>query len=136
MSKLLSCRAHTTPLVRTCFSDEQSWQALLLAVSTPTEEDFLANLDIVDDSAYRGLSAERMASLTPPDVRLVVLADEAALAVPERPLLVLRTGAGRHEELRVIAAELWSVENNITWANMDWAEFTDAADEDGVFRGF
>ncbi|MFE6826215.1 DUF6924 domain-containing protein [Streptomyces sp. NPDC057690] len=136
MSKLLSCRAHTTPLVRTCFSDEQSWQALLVEVSTPTEEDFLANLDIVDDVAYRGLSAERVASLAPPDVRLVVLADEAALAVPERPLLVVRTGTGRHEELRVIAAELWSVENNITWANMDWDEFTDAADEDGVFRGF
>ncbi|MFE7927695.1 DUF6924 domain-containing protein [Streptomyces sp. NPDC057456] len=136
MSKLLSCRAHATPLVRTCFSDEQSWQTLLVQVATPTEEDFLANLAIVDDIAYRGLSAERMASLTPPDVRLVVLADEAALAVPERPLLVLRTGAGRYEELRVIAAELWSVENNIAWANMDWAEFTDAADEDGVFRGF
>ncbi|MGC4983032.1 DUF6924 domain-containing protein [Streptomyces sp. DT193] len=136
MSKYLSCHAHATPLVRTCFSDEQSWQALLVDVTTPTEEDFLANLDIVDDIAYQGLSAQRMASLTPPGTKLVVLADEAALAVPGKPLLVIRTGTGPHDELRVIAAELWSIENNITWANMDWAEFTDAADEDGVFRGF
>ncbi|MET7685612.1 hypothetical protein [Streptomyces sp. NPDC005423] len=136
MSKPLSSHAHATPLVRTCFSDEQSWQALLTEVATPTEEDFLANLDIVDDLAYRGLSAQRMASLTPSGTKLVVLADDTALAAPEKPLLVIRTGTGRHDELRVIAAELWSIENNITWANMDWADFTDAADEDGVFRGF
>ncbi|MFC5219718.1 DUF6924 domain-containing protein [Streptomyces coerulescens] len=41
-----------------------------------------------------------------------------------------------YDELRVIAEELWSIENNISLANMDWEEFVDAADDDGVFRGF
>ncbi|MFJ3671512.1 DUF6924 domain-containing protein [Streptomyces sp. NPDC090106] len=136
MPKSLSCAEHTTPLVRTCFSDEESWQSLLVEVSTPNEDDFLANVDIVDDITYQGLSAQEMASLTPPGTALLVLADKVTLAVSDRPLLVIRTGAGPHDELRVVAAELWSVENNITWANMDWAEFTDAVDEDGVFRGF
>ncbi|POX60459.1 hypothetical protein C3492_27380 [Streptomyces sp. Ru62] len=38
--------------------------------------------------------------------------------------------------LRVIAGELWSMENNISIGNMDWEEFVDAANGDGVFRGF
>ncbi|MEO6701722.1 MAG: hypothetical protein ABI140_02000 [Jatrophihabitantaceae bacterium] len=37
---------------------------------------------------------------------------------------------------RVTAAELWSVENNLNLANMDWDDFAGAADSDGVFRGF
>jgi hypothetical protein len=31
---------------------------------------------------------------------------------------------------------LWSIENNISLGNMDWEEFAEAADYDGVFRGF
>lgn len=33
------------------------------------------------------------------------------------------------------AEELWSVENNLSIANMDWDDFVNAAHE-GVFRGF
>jgi hypothetical protein len=29
-----------------------------------------------------------------------------------------------------------SIENNLSLANMDFAEFTDSADRDGVLRGF
>jgi hypothetical protein len=31
---------------------------------------------------------------------------------------------------------LWSVENNINLANMDWADFTTSVHGDGIFRGF
>jgi hypothetical protein len=37
---------------------------------------------------------------------------------------------------RVVPAELWGVENNLSIANMDFAEFAHHADPDGVFRGF
>ncbi|MFE2139083.1 DUF6924 domain-containing protein, partial [Streptomyces sp. NPDC059466] len=37
---------------------------------------------------------------------------------------------------RVTAAELWGIENNLSLANMDFEEFTGAAGNDGVFRGF
>ncbi|MFD7408547.1 DUF6924 domain-containing protein [Streptomyces sp. NPDC059866] len=36
----------------------------------------------------------------------------------------------------MVASKLWSVENNVSLANMDWEEFVDAAEADGVFRGF
>ncbi|MGW3141770.1 DUF6924 domain-containing protein [Streptomyces sp. NPDC001139] len=37
--------------------------------------------------------------------------------------------------VRVVAAELWSIEN-LSGANMDFEEFAGAVDDDGVFRGF
>lgn len=73
----------------------------------------------------------------------MIVADKTALTTPEMPLLaVLPHEEGddeleqEHGKLRVIAEELWSIENNISLANMDWEEFVDAADDDGVFRGF
>jgi hypothetical protein len=37
---------------------------------------------------------------------------------------------------RVIPREIWSVENNLSISNMDYHEFADNIDSDGVFRGF
>jgi len=34
------------------------------------------------------------------------------------------------------AHELWSVDNNLNLANVDWDEFADNVDRAGVFRGF
>ncbi|MFI5991827.1 DUF6924 domain-containing protein [Streptomyces sp. NPDC051362] len=45
----------------------------------------------------------------------------------------------RGRGVRVVAAQLWSIENNLSGANMDFEDFEDfvgAVDEDGVFRGF
>jgi hypothetical protein len=36
----------------------------------------------------------------------------------------------------VIAPQLWAVENNLNLSNLDWEDFADAVDDDGVFRGF
>jgi hypothetical protein len=36
----------------------------------------------------------------------------------------------------VIPAELWSVEINLAIANMDFEEFAENTDADGVLRGF
>jgi hypothetical protein len=54
----------------------------------------------------------------------------------EHPILVvdLYTEPGR--SFRVVPAEVWGIENNLSTANMDFAEFADEADADGVFRGF
>jgi hypothetical protein len=133
--KSLPQAGYETLLVRTDFSDEEAWQALRTAVTTPSEEDFLANIQIVDDPAYRDLTSEQVAALAPGE-RLLIVADKAAVASPEMPLLVRHTSEEGSAELRVVAEELWSIEINISIANMDWEEFVAAADEDGVLRGF
>ncbi|WP_405853889.1 hypothetical protein OG407_00445 [Streptomyces sp. NBC_01515] len=132
-----------TLLIRTDFSDQTAWQALHTAITTPNEDDFIANVHIVDEAAYRDLTPEQVISLAPARGFLLIVADKTALTTPEMPLLaVLPHEEGddeleqEHGKLRVIAEELWSIENNISLANMDWEEFVDAADDDGVFRGF
>ncbi|MFF1519862.1 DUF6924 domain-containing protein [Streptomyces sp. NPDC058305] len=42
----------------------------------------------------------------------------------------------RGRGVRVVAVQLWSIENNLSGANMNSEEFAGAVDEDGVFRGF
>ncbi|MGP4011436.1 DUF6924 domain-containing protein, partial [Streptomyces sp. 4N124] len=123
--------AQETLLVRTDFSDEAAWQRLRTVVTTPDEEDgFLASLHIVDDSAYRNLTAEQVVALAPAEEELLIVADQQALTVTEMPLLALcmsgDDGDGEGPgfgELRVAAQQLWSIENNISLANMDWEEF-------------
>ncbi|MEU6601835.1 DUF6924 domain-containing protein [Streptomyces flaveolus] len=131
-----------TLLIRTDFSDEEAWQTLRAVVTTPAEEDgFLAVLHIVDDPAYRDLTTEQIVALAPAEDDLLILADRQALSGSGMPLLAVlksedETPEQGFDELRVAAAALWSVENNISFANMDWEEFVEAADDDGVFRGF
>jgi hypothetical protein len=52
------------------------------------------------------------------------------LSVAEFPEIAGRT------PFRCIPSELWSVDNNLNIANMDWEDFAGSTGEDGVFRGF
>jgi uncharacterized protein DUF6924 len=36
----------------------------------------------------------------------------------------------------LVPSELWSVDNNLNIANMDWEDFADTLDLSGIFRGF
>ncbi|MER6167624.1 DUF6924 domain-containing protein [Streptomyces violaceorubidus] len=153
-------QSEDTLLIRTDFSDEAAWQALRVAVTTPAEDEadddddedgFLAMLHIVDEPAYEGLTTQEIVALAPEDDDLLIVADQRAMTDPEMPLLAIHLRApddededaegederrGTTDELRVVARELWSLENNIAMANMDWEEFVEAAEDDGVFRGF
>nr|WP_181396580.1 hypothetical protein [Streptomyces sp. FT05W] len=142
-----------TLLIRTDYSDQAAWQALLRAVTTPNKNGFLANVHVVDDVAYSDLTTEQAVSVARARGDLLIVADTTALTGPEMPLLAVLPfdededddydededdddeTKQEHGELRVIAAELWSIENNISLANMDWEDFVNAAHE-GVFRGF
>ncbi len=64
------------------------------------------------------------------------IVDRIALTHPEHPILVvdLYTEPGR--TFRVIPAEMWAVENNLSIVNMDFFEFADYVDQDGIYRGF
>jgi hypothetical protein len=137
-------------LIRTDFSNERSWEALCQGVRTPSEDDFLATVDIVDDEAYRDLTASQLRGLLPDPYGggpyFFFVADADAVASAEHPLLVVPVPYPGPEyaylneppraEFRVVVASLWSVENNLSLANMDWAEFAENVAEDGVFRGF
>ena len=62
--------------------------------------------------------------------------DEKTLADTEFPIIALDLFEDHGRTFRVIPHEMWSVENNLSIGNMDFSEFADAVDDDGVFRGF
>jgi hypothetical protein len=64
------------------------------------------------------------------------MADRLTLTGPERPILVIDLAYETGRPFRVIPGQLWAVENNLSLANMDYSEFVDNVDPDGVFRGF
>ena len=128
-------------LVRTWFGDDEAWEQLKIAVATPSEEGFLADVLVIDDRCYAGLGPRALTAMTPQGrggAIVSFLADELTLTTADWPILAVQVFSGRPEAapLRVTAAELWSVENNLNLVNMDWQDFQRTVGPDGVFRGF
>jgi tetratricopeptide (TPR) repeat protein len=125
-----------TLALRTDFSDEALWQKLCALIQNMDGE-FRVNLDFISDSKYASVRANQLASLVSDDSKtFAFVIDQVALSNPENPILVvdLRDEPGR--TFRVIPSALWAVENNLSIANMSFGEFTEADDDEGIFRGF
>ncbi|WP_407642486.1 DUF6924 domain-containing protein [Actinomadura craniellae] len=125
-------------LLRTDFSDQGVWEAVCVAIGTPNEDGFVASVGVLDDPAYRDLTTDQILTLLPEEYqrRFIAVVDKTTIDSPEMLLLVIDLLAEPRGEVRVIAAEFWSIENNLSLANMDFHEFVNAVDEDGIFRGF
>jgi hypothetical protein len=126
-----------TPLVRTDFSDPLAWAKVRQLISRPNADGFVARVYLIDDRSWAGLQPTAVVlRLRPPrsDHGLVIIADGWTLHDPEHTLLCVDPLTLK--SLRVIPSELWSIENNLSLANLDWPDFLEAADEDGVLRGF
>jgi hypothetical protein len=125
-----------TPLFRTDFSNESAWQELVKAAKTPSEDEFLANLQFIEDKKFSGAEAHVLAtSAIAANQAVVFISDAITLTHADLPVLCIDVFAPERM-FRVIPAELWSVENNLSIANMDFTDFAGAAGSDGIFRGF
>ena len=59
-----------------------------------------------------------------------------AMTHAEHLLLVLDLLAVPGRTFRAPPSQIQSIENNLSLPNMDFEEFAEATDEEGVFRGF
>ncbi|MEK8106226.1 hypothetical protein NKG94_15485 [Micromonospora sp. M12] len=124
-------------VLRTDLSDGDAWEAVRAASAVPSVDGFAATLSFVSDPAFADLTPEQVVALPRLSYRsFLSLVDTVTVANPERPLVALDLLHEPGRWFRVVPAELWSIENNLSIANMDFVEFADAADPDGVFRGF
>lgn len=91
----------------------------------------------MDDPAWYQNSFRQLRSALPDNAGVAVLfaADEVTLTAEDHPVVVIDILEER-TPFRCIAPELWSVENNLNLSNMDWEEFSNAVEADGVHRGF
>lgn len=125
-------------LVRTNFADQAAWERMLAAALAETEDGFRADLAVVDDDTFEGASWEHLRALALAGGRhasVLFVADEAALS-GSQPVQVVDLSTRDRPPFRCLAEQLWSVENNLNLANMDWEEFATAVDGQGVHRGF
>lgn len=129
-------------LLRTWFGDDDSWRHLVSEAAIPREDDFLPDVDFVDDRTFEGVAAADLPALQASGPSVSFIADESAQTDEGQPALAVWVSPRRGDDeperkpFRVIVSELWGVENNLNLANMEWSEFADSVDADGVFRGF
>jgi hypothetical protein len=124
-------------VVRTDFSDEAAWVRVCSQIAAPVGE-FRAYVAFVSDPAFAGLNSSALTSLAQrgPYRSFLFVVDSVALADSEHPILVVDVVDEPGRTFRVIPSEMASVENNLSIANMDFADFAESVDADGVFRGF
>jgi len=127
------------PLVlRTDFSDQPAWEAIRAEIQKPVGLfQFRAYVEFVDDPIYQDLTKERLLQIVPKDYDhgFIVLVDQFSISHPESPLLVVDLYDEPGREFRAIPSQIQGIENNLSIANMDFYEFAELVDEDGVFRG-
>lgn len=124
-------------VLRTDFSDDAAWEEVRTAISVPVG-DFQAYVELVDDREYEDMTVDELTSLVSEQSNLteIYVVDVLTIADPEHPVLVVDVCDEPGRTFRVIPTEMWCVENNLSVANMDWEDFAESLDENGVFRGF
>lgn len=131
-------------LLRNDYTDDAAWESVAAAACAPSDElraytgyDVRADVELIDNKEYEGVSPEQLVSLNSKGFHtFIFVVDRIAQTHPDHPILVvdLYTEPGR--TFRVIPAQVCAVENNLSLANMDYSEFADNVDRDGIFRGF
>lgn len=128
------------PLVlRTDFSNENEWKTICNEILTPNPElGFLPNVVFASDSSFQNFSEEQLLSDSTSKYNhaFIFLVDNITMANPEHPVLCIGLQYNKGMKFRTVPSEMWGIENNLSISNMDFEEFSQAVDEDGIFRGF
>jgi hypothetical protein len=128
-------------LIRTCFDSQQAWDTVCALIRAPQYfwgDPFYANIDLLDDIEFANLAPADLMARVPVNYHhsFLLVADRIAITPPEFPVLVIDLYSERGRTFRAIPSQIQGIENNLSIANMDFFEFADNVDEDGIFRGF
>jgi hypothetical protein len=128
-------------VIRTCFESQAAWETVCGLIRAPqyfTSDPFYANVELLDDAEFENLTAEDLLACVPGDYphSFLLVVDRVTIAAPEFPVLVIDLHAERGREFRAIPSQIQAIENNLSLANMDFFEFANSVDGDGIFRGF
>ena len=128
-----------TLVLRTDFSDPIAWDEICAMIREPAGEfHFLAYVDFLDRERYANITKDQLLELLPKNYNhsFIIFVDKVAISNPQHPLLIIDLYEKSGREFRAIPSQIQGIENNLSIANMDFDEFADSVDEDGIFRGF
>jgi hypothetical protein len=124
-----------TLLVRTDFTDDASWRALMEAHGKLPKNggddefdlEFQLESVVVDDREFEHLQPGQVPALVPPEEHtiMVALADAETMADPKHPLFVVDLYDTPGQATRVPLAEAGLMAVNLEIANMDFSDFVD-----------
>jgi len=126
-------------VVRTDFSDNHKWDQIIKAIKrTSRPGGFEAYVDFCDSSAFSGLDT---AALTTRITRaydhgFIFVCDAQTISNRRPVILVIDLDKTENPSFRALPEYVQAIENNLSIANMDWADFTTRLDAEGVFKGF
>jgi hypothetical protein len=155
----------STPLIRTDFTNESAWRAILTDISRPVDFEDPDNPDpgddgyspivtAIDDAAFDGVSSATLGEAFPATGEAsgyALLADSRSmtemLSGGEITLVYVDLSISDPEDAELFSSfngrafrcamrEIASIEANLSIANMNFHEFADNTAADGVFRGF
>ena len=123
-------------VVRAEFSDDAAWDAVCSIIREPVDG-FFAYVDFVDDRAFDGVTVDQLVDLgRHVSKSFLIVADATTMTDAERSLLIVDVFEEPGRTFRAIPSQIQGIENNLSIANMDFLEFAENVDVDGVFRGF
>ena len=124
-------------VLRVDFSNNDAWDSLRVAIREPGSE-FKAYVEFVSDPVFNGVDVKELLAIQAESSyrSFMFVVDQTTLSHPDSPILVLDLFTEPGRTFRVTPSEMWGVENNLSLANMDFAEFANHTDSDGIFRGF
>ena len=126
-------------VVRTDFSNQAAWEKICGTIRKPVGIfRFRANVEFLDNQEYAGLTKDQFLECVPKNYNhpFIIIVDQFAISHPDHPLLIVDLYERSGREFRAIPSEIQGIENNLSIANMDFEEFAESVDADGIFRGF
>jgi len=125
----------TSLVVRTDFSDDGAWRNLQAAIDERNKDPVAT---YVSDPEYANVAIHTLVdidAIAESKAYYLFLADTTALSVPGWPLLAVDLADEPGRTFRVPARWYGDVSANLCIANLDFADFADAAGDSGTYRG-
>jgi hypothetical protein len=129
-----------TLVLRTDFSDDGTWEMVCEQIRRSQCEGFVERYTCVSDPAWADFGEDRMLDFeAPPHFYLVV--DRVTIHHEEHPVLAVDLNPYSEtprdkRTFRLVPSQATSFACNLNIANMDFDDFAESADADGIFRGF
>lgn len=126
-------------VLRTDFTNDASWMKICKRIQTPDKQfGFLANIEFINDTIFKSYSMKDLLNDTIQQYKhsFIFIIDSTTISNSESPILCVNLNTDKGKHFRVIPSLLWGVENNLSLANLDFEDFTNSVDSNGIFRGF
>jgi hypothetical protein len=128
-------------VIRTDFENQQAWKTICKLIREPVQvpgDTFYAHVEFLEDAGFRGLGEKDLLSRVPSDYNhsFLFVVDRTTISHPDLTILVIDLYEDRGRTFRAIPTAVQNIENNLSIANMDFFEFAEEVDKDGIFRGF